>query len=52
VGSLQDLRDLLALARTGGAGRPAVATHGLHEAEDLLRGLADGRITGRAVLIP
>jgi D-arabinose 1-dehydrogenase-like Zn-dependent alcohol dehydrogenase len=52
VGSLQDLRDLLALARAGKAGRPAVATHRLHEAEDLLCALADGRITGRAVLVP
>jgi D-arabinose 1-dehydrogenase-like Zn-dependent alcohol dehydrogenase len=52
VGSLQDLRDLVALARAGKAGRPAVATHRLHEAEDLLCALADGRITGRAVLVP
>lgn len=52
VGSLQDLRALLALAAAGKAGRPAVATHGLHEAEDLLCALDEGRITGRAVLVP
>lgn len=52
VGSLQDLRALLALAVAGKAGRPVVATHGLHEAEDLLRALEAGRITGRAVLVP
>ena len=52
VGSLQDLRALLALAAAGKAGRPAVATHGLHEAEDLLCALQEGRITGRAVLVP
>ncbi len=51
VGSLQDLRALLALA-AGKAGRPAVETHALHEAEDLLRALQAGRITGRAVLVP
>lgn len=52
VGSLQDLRALLALAAAGRAGRPVVETHGLHEAEDLLRALQAGRITGRAVLVP
>ena len=52
VGSLQDLRALLALAVAGKAGRPAVETHGLHEAEDLLCALQAGRITGRAVLVP
>jgi alcohol dehydrogenase/propanol-preferring alcohol dehydrogenase len=52
VGSLQDLRDLLALAVAGRAGRPAVATHRLDEAERLLRGLQAGEITGRAVLVP
>ena len=52
VGSLQDLRALLALAIAGKAGRPAVETHGLDEAEALLRGLQEGRITGRAVLLP
>lgn len=52
VGSLQDLRDLLALAVAGRAGRPAVATHRLDEAERLLCGLQAGEITGRAVLVP
>ena len=52
VGSLQDLRDLLALAVAGKAGRPTVETHALHEAENLLRGLQGGRITGRAILRP
>lgn len=52
VGSLQDLRALLALAVAGKAGRPAVGTHGLHEAERLLCDLQAGRVTGRAVLIP
>jgi D-arabinose 1-dehydrogenase-like Zn-dependent alcohol dehydrogenase len=52
VGSPEDFRDLLALAKEGALGRPAVETHGLDEAEDLLRGLADGDITGRAVLTP
>ncbi len=52
VGSLQDLRDLLALAVAGAVGRPAVETHRLQEAEALLRGLQAGRITGRAILVP
>ena len=52
VGSLQDLRDLLALAVAGAVGRPAVVKHRLQEAEALLRGLQAGHITGRAVLMP
>lgn len=52
VGSLQDFRDLMALASGGAIGRPAVATHPLEDAEILLRDLQDGKITGRAVLAP
>lgn len=52
VGSLQDLRDLLALAVDGAVGRPAVETHRLETAETVLRDLEHGRITGRAVLAP
>jgi D-arabinose 1-dehydrogenase-like Zn-dependent alcohol dehydrogenase len=52
VGSLQDLRDLLALAAAGRVGRPAIAKHPLAQAETLLRGLQAGEITGRAVLVP
>ncbi len=52
VGSLQDLKDLLALAIAGAVGRPAVEKHPLREAEALLAGLQAGRITGRAVLVP
>lgn len=52
VGSLQDLRDLLALAVAGKVGRPMVVKHRLHEAEELLSALSKGRITGRAVLVP
>lgn len=52
VGSLQDLRDLLALAVDGAVGRPAVETHRLEEAETILSDLQNGKITGRAVLAP
>jgi alcohol dehydrogenase/propanol-preferring alcohol dehydrogenase len=52
VGSLQDFRDLMALASGGAIGRPAVATHPLEDAEILLRDLQGGKITGRAVLAP
>ncbi|MCG8544797.1 MAG: alcohol dehydrogenase catalytic domain-containing protein [Alphaproteobacteria bacterium] len=52
VGSLQDLRDLLQLARDGAVGQAAVETRPLAEAEATLCDLAAGRITGRRVLVP
>ncbi|MEM9684403.1 MAG: zinc-binding dehydrogenase, partial [Pseudomonadota bacterium] len=52
VGSLQDFRDLLALVSADGIRSPAVGVHRLDEAEELLRALKEGRITGRAVMRP
>ena len=52
VGSLQDLRDVLRLAGEGAIGRAAVETRPMAEAEATLCDLADGRVTGRHVLVP
>lgn len=52
VGSLQDFRDLLALAAADGIDSPTVRLHRLDEAENLLSALKAGRITGRAILRP
>ena len=52
VGSLRAFQELLTLAAGGSVGRPAVETHRLEEAEDMLCALSEGRITGRAILTP
>jgi alcohol dehydrogenase/propanol-preferring alcohol dehydrogenase len=52
VASLRDFSDLLALVAGGAVERPQVETHRLDEAEEMLRALREGRITGRAILTP
>jgi len=52
VGTLEELRELLALARAGKVGRPQVTARPLDDAEAALSELKAGRITGRAVLTP
>jgi len=52
VGTLEELHELLALARAGKVGRPQVEARPLGDAEAALSALKDGRITGRAVLVP
>lgn len=52
VGTLEELRELLVLARAGKVGRPRVEARPLDDAEAALSELQAGRITGRAVLVP
>lgn len=52
VGSLDELRDLLVLAREGKVGRAQVTARPLDDAEAALSELQAGRVTGRAVLVP
>lgn len=52
VGTLDELRDLLVLARDGKVGRAQVVARPLGDAEAALSELQAGRITGRAVLVP
>lgn len=52
VGTLEELRELLALARAGKVGRPQVEARPLGDAEAALSELQNGKITGRAVLVP
>ncbi|OWV31842.1 alcohol dehydrogenase [Pacificimonas flava] len=50
VGSLQELRDLVGLARTGRLRPPPIAERQKGEASEVLAGLRDGKIVGRVVL--
>ena len=52
VGTLAELHELLALASQGKVARAAVEARALDRAEETLSALAEGRITGRAVLVP
>ncbi len=52
VGTLSELQELLALAAQGTVARAAVEARTLDRAEETLSALAEGRITGRAVLVP
>ena len=50
VGSCNDLRELVALVRTGKVKDIPVSTRPLSQASDTLQDLRDGKITGRVVL--
>lgn len=50
VGSCRDLRELVALVRTGNVKELPVSTRPLDQADATLQDLRDGRITGRVVL--
>jgi D-arabinose 1-dehydrogenase-like Zn-dependent alcohol dehydrogenase len=52
VGTLDELRELLVLAREGKVGRAQVTARPLDDAEAALSELQAGRVTGRAVLVP
>ncbi len=51
VGSLTELRDLLALAASGSAPEIQIETRPLMDAQDALEGLQNGRVLGRTVLL-
>ncbi len=50
VGTLQDLRELVALAQSGKLEAMAISTVPMHQANDALRRLERGEVTGRIVL--
>lgn len=52
VGSLQDMKDLLALVQEKHVPPPPVSTRPLDDAQAVLDDLRAGKITGRAVLVP
>lgn len=52
VGSLQDLRDLMALVRKQDIPPPPIETHPLDDAQLVLDRLRAGQINGRGVLVP
>lgn len=52
VGSLEDMRQLLALVREKRIPAPPVTKRPLDEAQMVIDELRDGKITGRAVLVP
>lgn len=52
VGSLQDLRDLMALVRENHIPPPPIEKHPLDDAQKVLDNLREGRINGRGVLVP
>lgn len=52
VGSLQDLRDLMALVREKNIAPPPIERHPLDDAQKVLDSLREGRINGRGVLVP
>lgn len=52
VGSLEELRELLAIARLGAIPPMPVTTRDLRQASEVLDELAAGRIRGRTVLVP
>lgn len=52
VGSLAEMEQLMALARAGDVPPLPIQCRGLDEADSVLRELREGRVIGRAVLIP
>lgn len=52
VGSLQDLRDLMALVRENNVLAPPIERHPLDDAQKVLDNLREGKINGRGVLVP
>lgn len=52
VGSLQDLRDLMALVRENNVLPPPIETHPLDDAQKVLDNLRAGKVNGRGVLVP
>ncbi len=52
VGTLQELRDLMALVREKNIPPPPIETHSLDEARQVMDALRAGKITGRGVLVP
>jgi propanol-preferring alcohol dehydrogenase len=52
VGSLQELRDLMALVREQHIPPPPISTRPLDEAQQVIDELRNGQIIGRAVLVP
>jgi D-arabinose 1-dehydrogenase-like Zn-dependent alcohol dehydrogenase len=52
VGSLQDMRDLLALVLEKNLPPPPIMHRPLDEAQEAIEDLRNGRVTGRVVLIP
>ena len=50
VGSCKDLKELVALVRTGKVQNIPVSTRPLDQADATLQDLRDGKITGRVVL--
>lgn len=52
VGTLQELRELMALVREKHIPAPPIETHTLDEAQQVLDSLRAGKITGRGVLVP
>ena len=52
VGTLQELRDLMALVRDHAIPPPPIERHTLDEAQQVLDDLRAGKITGRGVLMP
>ncbi|PXW22916.1 alcohol dehydrogenase, propanol-preferring [Paraburkholderia caballeronis] len=52
VGTLDDLRELVALTRDGKMKPPVVTSRPLAEANDALQALLHGKVVGRTVLVP
>ncbi len=52
VGSLEDFRELMDMARSGQFGPVAVETRPLDQADATLYDLKNGRVSGRVVLVP
>lgn len=52
VGSLQDLRDLMALVRENNVPPPPIEKHPLDDAQKVLDALRGGKVNGRGVLVP
>jgi len=52
VGGLQELRDLMALVREQHVAPPPISTRPLDEAQQVIDELREGRVIGRAVLVP
>jgi alcohol dehydrogenase, propanol-preferring len=52
TGSLNELKELMALARNGAVPDFAVHTHALHEVNDVLANLRAGAVVGRSVVVP
>jgi propanol-preferring alcohol dehydrogenase len=52
TGSLSELQELMALARTGAAPALPVHSHPMHDVNAVLADLREGRVTGRCVIAP